>query len=78
MMRTTLVGFTLLLLSSFPALLSARPYSSAAVTTVTYRYDRDCDRGYYRRHRDCDNRRWRRDRRHDRDYRYGAQGGYWR
>lgn len=76
MMRTILFGFTLLLLSAFPAALSARQYPSASVTLAAYHYDRGCDRGYYRRHRDCDNRRCRRERR-DRD-RYWDRGGYWR
>jgi hypothetical protein len=78
MMRTALLGFTLLLLSSFPASLSARQYPSATVTLASYHYDRDCDRGYYRRHRDCDDRRCRRERRRDPDERYWDRGGYWR
>jgi hypothetical protein len=76
MMRTALLGCTLLLLSLFPAALSARQYPSATVTAAAYHYDRDCDHGYYGRHRDCADRRCRLERR--RDDRYWDRGGYWR
>ena len=70
MIRTALLGFALLLFSSFPASLSARQYPSATVTVASYHYNRDCDRGYSRRHRDCDDRRCRREHRRDRYERY--------
>ena len=78
MMRTAILGLTLLLLSFFPASLWAQQDPPATITVASYHYDRDCDRGYYRRYRDCDNRRCRRERRRDRYERYWDRGGYWR